>query len=74
MQQQSCFDRGQRVESNHLNQFQPQNVGPAYFVDIHFCSAQYPKQTQGNLRSEIYRNILGGGGGGDFMYAQKNPS
>ena len=45
---------------------------PANFIDIHFCSVYYPKQTQGNLHSEIYTYILGGGGGG-FKYAKKIP-
>ena len=46
-----------------VNQFQLQNMGPAYFIDIHFCSVYYPKQTQGNSHSEIYTYILGGWGG-----------
>ena len=45
-------------------------MGPAFFIDVHFCSVYYPKQTQGNLHSEIYTYILGGG---DFKYAQKIP-
>ena len=46
-------------------QFQLQNMGPAYFIDIHFSSVCYPKQTEGNSHSEICTYILGGGGGGD---------
>ena len=54
-----------------VNQLQLQNMGPAYFIDIHFCSVYYPKQTQGNSHSEIY-TYTGGGGGGDFKYAKKS--
>ena len=49
-------------------------MGPAYFIDIDFRSVEYAKQTQGNWHSEIYTYILEKGGGGDFKYAQKNPS
>ena len=48
-------------------------MGPAYFIDIHFCSVYYPKQTQGNSTLRYAHIYLGGGGGGerDFKYAKK---
>ena len=46
-------------------------MGPAYFIDIHFCSVYYPKQTEDNSHSEMYTYILGGGGGS--KYAKKIP-
>ena len=54
-----------------VNQFQLQNMGPAYFIDIHFV--QYNIQNKLKAICALrYSHIYWGGG--DFKYAQKNRS